>query len=255
MKNEIYEDDYSSEFKKDEAFLSYIFYQIHENKKKVIRTKFYHIFKYFINSIKIRDDYTPLFFDDTAVGKLYLSYINSLYRINKKNFEHENYIFKGDGYYKKDIDHDEYLLLRIAIINTGLSISDQKYLVPLLNLIRTDYIKYNSNFTIEKAGSINIYTTKTIKENEEIIFYSPKMSNAQRLLFEGRRYPELIDYFDEYLIQAFGISLYVRCNIEDPDLKFSNYTNLMDEGFEEDVIYIYKEHHDTLKRKGRNKSR
>jgi len=84
MKNEIYEDDYSSEFKKDEAFLSYIFYQIHENKKKVIRTKFYHIFKYFINSIKIRDDYTPLFFDDTAVGKLYLSYINSLYRIKKK---------------------------------------------------------------------------------------------------------------------------------------------------------------------------
>ena len=250
MENEIYEDDYSPELKKDEAFLSYIFYQIHENKKKVLRTKFYHKFKYFINSIKVKEDYSPFFFDDTSVSKLYLSYINTLYTINKKNFEHETYIFKGDEYYKKDIDYDEYLPIRIAIINTGLKISEQKYLVPLINLIRTDYIKYNSNFTIEKDGSINIYATKTIKENEEIIFYSPKMSNAQRLLFEGRTYPELIDYFDEYLVPAFGISLYVRFNIEDPDLEFNNYINLMEEGFEEDAIYIYKEHKDILKRKG-----
>ena len=34
MDNEIYDDDYSPEFKKDEAFLSYIFYQVHENRKK-----------------------------------------------------------------------------------------------------------------------------------------------------------------------------------------------------------------------------
>jgi len=61
MDNEIYDDDYSPEFKKDEAFLSYIFYQVHENRKKVLKTKFYHKFKYFINSIKIREDYTPLF--------------------------------------------------------------------------------------------------------------------------------------------------------------------------------------------------
>ena len=75
MDNEIYDDDYSPEFKKDEAFLSYIFYQVHENRKKVLKTKFYHKFKYFINSIKIREDYTPLFFDDVSVNKLYLSYI------------------------------------------------------------------------------------------------------------------------------------------------------------------------------------
>ena len=250
MESEIYEDDYSTEFKKDEAFLSYIFYQIHQNKKKVIRTKFYHKFKYFINSVKIREDNTPFFFDDTSVSKLYLSYINTLYTMNKKNFEHETYIFKGDSYYKKDIDYDEYLPIRIAIINTGLSISEQKYLVPLLNLIRTDYIKYNSNYTIEKDGSINIYSTRTIKDNEEIIFYSPKMSNAKRLLFEGRTYPELNYYFDEYLVPAFGVSLYVRFNIEDPDLEFNNYINLMEEDFEDDAIYIYKEHSDILKRKG-----
>ena len=248
MDNEIYDDDYSPEFKKDEAFLSYIFYQIHENRKKVIKTKFYHKFKYFINSIKIKEDYTPLFFDDVSVNKLYLSYINTLYTINKKKFEHETYIFKSDDYYKRDIDYDEYLPIRIAIVNNGLAISEQKYLVPLLNLIRTDYIKYNTNFTLEEDGSIIIYSTKEIKDNEEIIFYSPKMSNARRLLFEGRTYPELNEYFDEYLIPAFGISLYVKFNIEDPDLEFNNYINLIEEGYEEDAIYIYKEHLDILKR-------
>jgi hypothetical protein len=183
-----------------------------------------------------------------AVNKLYLSYINTLYTINKKKFEHETYIFKSDDYYKRDIDYDEYLPIRIAIVNNGLAISEQKYLVPLLNLIRTDYIKYNTNFTLEEDGSIIIYSTQEIKDNEEIIFYSPKMSNARRLLFEGRTYPELNEYFDEYLIPAFGISLYVKFNIEDPDLEFNNYINLIEEGYEEDAIYIYKEHLDILKR-------
>jgi hypothetical protein len=51
---------------------------------------------------------------------LYLSYINALYTINKKNFDLETYIFKSDSYYKKDIYNDEYLPIRIAIINAGL---------------------------------------------------------------------------------------------------------------------------------------
>ena len=248
MDNEIYEDDYSPEFKKDQVFLSYIFYQIHENKKRIIKTKFYHKFKYFINSIKINEENTPLFFDDAGCSKLYLSFLNTLHLKNKKGFEHETYIFKEDAFYKRDIDYEEYLPIRIAIINKGLALNKQKFLVPILNLIKTDYIKYNCNYTLEKDGSITIYSTKKIKANEEIIFYSPKMSNARRLLFEGSTYPELNYYFDKYLVPAFGISLYVKFNIEDADLEFTNYINLIEENFEEDDIHIYKEHLDILKR-------
>ena len=118
----------------------------------------------------------------------------------------------------------------------------------MLNIINSDYIKYNSNYTVESDGSIRIYSTKEIKQNEEIIFFSKQMSNARRLLFEGRTYPELNYYYDEYLIPAFGISLYVKFNIGDPDLEFNNYINLLDEGFEEDAIYIYRKHLDILKR-------
>ena len=52
---------------------------------------------------------------------LYLSYINALYTINKKNFDLETYIFKSDSYYKKEIYYDEYLPIQIAIINAGLA--------------------------------------------------------------------------------------------------------------------------------------
>ena len=248
MDNDIYEDDYSPEFKKDEAFLSYIFYQIHEDRKKITKTLFYKKYKHFINSVKINPEFRPLFFDSVGMNKLYLSYINTLYTINKKNFELETYIFKSDSYYKRDIDYDEYIPIRIAIINTGLAINEQKILVPVLNIINSDYLKYNSNYTLELDGSIRIYSTKEIKKNEEIIFFSKEMSNARRLLFEGRTYPELNYYFDEYLIPAFGISLYVKFNIGDPDLEFKNYINLLDEGFEEDAIYIYRKHLDILKR-------
>ena len=248
MDNDIYEDDYSPEFKKDEAFLSYIFYQIHEGRKKITKTLFYKKYKHFINSVKINPEFRPLFFDNVGMNKLYLSYINTLYTINKKNFELETYIFKSDSYYKRDIDYDEYIPIRIAIINTGLALNEQKILVPVLNIINSDYLKYNSNYTVESDGSIRIYSTKEIKQNEEIIFFSKQMSNARRLLFEGRTYPELNYYYDEYLIPAFGISLYVKFNIGDPDLEFNNYINLLDEGFEEDAIYIYRKHLDILKR-------
>ncbi len=248
MENEIYEDDYTPELKKDEAFLTYIFYQIHEGRKKMTKSLFYKKYKHFINTLKISGDFNPLFFEDVTLNKLYLSYINTLYTKNKRNFEHETYIFKSDSYYKRDIDYDEYLPIRIAIINSGLIINEQKMLIPLLNLIRTDYIKYNCNFTLEEDGSIRIYSTKEIKAKEEIIFFSKEMSNAQRLLFEGRTYPELNYYYDEYLIPAFGISLYVKFNIQDTDLEFNNYINLLEEGYQEDAIYIYKEHLDILKR-------
>jgi hypothetical protein len=66
------------------------------------------------------------------------------------------------------------------------------------------------------------------------------MSNARRLLFEGRTYPELNYCFDEYLIPAFWISLYAKFNIGIPDLEFNNYINLLYEKFEEDAIYILK---------------
>ena len=248
MDNDIYEDDYSPELKKDEAFLTYIFYQIHDGKKKILKSKFYKKYKHYINSFQINSEYDPLFFDDVGVNKLYLSYINTLYSMNKRNFEQETYIFKGYSYYKRDIDYDEYLPIRIAVINNGLTISEQKYLIPVLNMINTDYIKYNSNFTLESDGSIRIYSTREIQAQEEIIFFSKEMSNARRLLFEGRTYPELNYYFDEYLIPAFGISLYVKFNLDDPDLEFTNYINLLEDGYEEDAINIYKDHLDILKR-------
>ena len=96
MDNEIYEDDYSPEFKKDEAFLTYIFFQIHEGRKKLTKTIFYKKYKHYINSLKINPDFKPLFFDSVGANKLYLSYINTLYTINKRNFELETYIFKSE---------------------------------------------------------------------------------------------------------------------------------------------------------------
>ena len=244
---EIYDDNYSTEFKKDEAFLSYIFYQIHKKTKKITKSDFYKEYKYYIKSVQLNSEKEPLFFDDVTLNKLYLSYINTLYTKVKKNFEEETYIFKTDKYYKKDIDFEEYLPIRLSIINTGLSIAEQKILVPILNLFQTDAINYNTNYIQEKDGTIKIISTRDIKYGDEILFFSPEMSNAKRLLFEGRTYEKLNYYYDEYLVPAFGISLYVKFKIEDPDLEFNNYINLKEEDFTDTAIDIYKEHLDILK--------
>ena len=120
-------------------------------------------------------------------------------------------------------------------------------MVPFLKYFDTDYIKYNANYTIEKNGSITIFSTKKIKKNEEIIISSKKMPNERSLLFEGKTYEELIDYYDEYLISAFSPSLYYKFDIQDNDLEYKYIINLAEEDFDEYAINFYKDNTEVFK--------
>ncbi len=73
------------------------------------------------------------------------------------------------------------------------------------------------------------------------------MSNTKYLLFKGKTYEKLINYFDEYLIPTFGVSLYYKFNIKDKELENHYVINLMDKDFDENAIEVYKDHLDILK--------
>ena len=239
-----YEDE---EYKKEEAFLSYILYLMEFRPKKYQKTKFYEEYKYYLESLKIKSDIKPFILDNEGCEKMHMTYLNTLYKSIKRNYEEEIFIFKGDSYNKKDIYYEDYLPHRINVHNKGINIAGHKTMIPFLNYFETDYINYNSNYTIERDGSIRIYAKRNIQKYEDIIISSPKMSNTRYLLFKGKTYEKLINYYDEYLIPTFGISLYYRFNIQDKELEHHYFTNLLEKDFDENAIEVYKEYLDILK--------
>ncbi len=243
----IYIEFEDEEYRKEEAFLAYILYLMEFRPKKYQKTLFYEEYKYYLESLKIEPRIKPLFFDNEGCEKLYMTYVNTLYKSIKKNYEEEIFIFKGETYNKKDIDYDDYLPHRINVHNKGMNIFRHKHMVPFFNYFDTDYINYNANYKIEEDGSIRIYAKKNINKYDEIIIKSPKMTNARYLLFKGKTYDKLINYYDEYLIPAFGVSLYYRFDIQDPELEDEHFINLMDKDFDEDAIEIYRENKDVFK--------
>ena len=239
-----YEDE---ELKKEESFLGYILYLMEYRSKKYQKTKFFEEYKYYLKSLKIKPRTRPLLLDYEDASKLYMTYANVLYNSIKKDYEEEILIFKGDSYSKKEIDYEDYIPHRINAQNKGIKINGHKTMVPFLNLFEKDYINYNANYTIEKDGSIRIFAKKNIQKYEEIIISSPKQSNARYLLLEGKTYEKLINYYDEYLLPAFGIAVTNRFDINDPDLEDRYYLNLMDNDFDETAVEWYKDNIDILK--------
>lgn len=235
------------EFRKEESFLSYILYLMEFRPKKYQKTKFYEEYKYYLDSLKIKPNIKPFIFDNEGLEKLYMTYLNTLYKSLKRDYEEEIFIFKGESYNKKDIDYEDYLPHRINVHNKGLKIFDHKTMIPFLNFFENDYINYNANYTVEKDGSIRIFSKKAIQKYEEIILALPKTSNAKNLLFHGKTYEKLTNYFDEYLIPTFGISVYYRFDIIDRDLEHQYFMNVIEDDFDENAVEVYKDNLNILK--------
>ena len=242
------------EFRKEESFLSYILYLVENRPKKYEKTKLYEEYKYYFDSLKIKPRIKPFIFDNDSLERLYMTYLNTLYNSLKRDYEEEIFIFKGESYNKKDIDYEDYLPHRVNVHNKGIKILNHKTMVPFLNLFESDYINYNANYTIEKDGSIRIFSKKKIEKYEEIIIAYPKKTNARNLLFQGKTYEKLTNYFDEYLIPAFGVSVYYRFDIIDRDLEHQYFINLMEEDFDENAVEIYKENINILKDENRKQN-
>ena len=65
-------DDIVIGLRKEESFISYILYLIEHRPKKYKKTKFYENYKNYIESLKVKPKYIPLFYDTEVIEKLYL---------------------------------------------------------------------------------------------------------------------------------------------------------------------------------------
>ena len=235
-----------NDFRKEEAFLSYIFYLIAHRQKKYKNTKFYENYQKYIELLQKYSPKSPLFYDQDETGFLAGTNLDRELDFLKKIYQDEIDIFTSKSYMKKVIDADEYIHYRLAINKYGLNILNHWTLVPFLNYLGDDYTNYNSHYSVQKNGDLKIISNKEIKKGSEIILQVPKMTNIKRLLFEGKTYEELVNYFEKYEITAFSPALYYQFGINEKDYFQNFYVNILDKDYEEQFSKIYIDHQEML---------
>ena len=233
-------------FRKEKAFLAYIFYLINHKPKKYQKTKFYEFYHKYLEVLDKYYPKSPLFYGPKQVEYLAGTLLDRQLDALKKIYEDEILIYSNKTYYKRELDFDEYAHYRIAINKYGLNISNQWTLVPFMNYFDDDYNLNNANYTIEKNGDVKIYSLKEIKRGEQIILKAEKKTNIARLILEGKTNEELVDYFYEYSISAFSPGIYYQYGISDIDYFKSYYVNILEKNFDKELAKIYKENAELL---------
>jgi len=236
----------TNDFRKEEAFLSYIFYLIAHRQKKYKDTKFYENYQKYIELLQKYSPKSPLFYDSDETGYLAGTNLDRELDFVRKVFQDEIDIFTSKSYMKKVIDADEYMHYRLAINKYGLNILNHWTLVPFLNYLGDHYTNYNSYYSVQKNGDLKIISNKEIKKGNEIILQVPKMTNIKRLLYEGKTYEELVNYFEKYEVTAFSPALYYHYGINEKDYFQNFYVNLLDKDFEAQFSKIYIDHQEML---------
>ena len=221
-------------YRKEQSFLSYIFYLINHRPKKYQKSKFYEIYKNYFELIKKYYSKSPIFYQPSEMEYYAFfagTYLDRTINTIKEIYQDEIDIYTKKDFYNRMIDYDEYAHYRLTIYKYGLNISNHMTLIPFLNFIKDDYSKYNSNYTIEENGDIKIYSVDKIKKGDEIILLSEKVTNVVRFIREGKTYEELVDYFEQYNLKAFSPIIYYKYDINDT-IYYSNYSvNILDEDF------------------------
>lgn len=229
----------TSDFRKEESFITYIFYLIQHKPKKYQKTKFFEFFEKYLESLDRYTIKSPLYYEQEQIEFLSSSFLSRAIETMKKTYEDEIHILSKDSSYKKDIDYDDYVHHRFPIHNKGLNISNHWTLVPFLNVIDEDYTSYNANYTIEENGDVKILSRRNIKKGDEIVLKSPKMNNIKRFLYEGKTNEKLYDYYDEYNISAFSRGIYYYYKIKDNEDLKNIYVNIKTKDFDSIITGIY----------------
>ena len=236
--------------RKEESFLSYILYLINHRPKKYQKTKFFELYQKYLEILQKYYPKSPLFYQPNQVQYLAGTYLDRQIDDIKRIYQDEVEVFSSKSFYKKIIDFDEYARYRLSIKKYGLNISNHWTLVPFLNYFEDDCSVFNANYTIEENGDMRIYSLENIKKGDKIILLSEKITNAKKLIMEGKTSEKLVDYFTEYIVTAFSPGVYYHFGINDKSYFELYSVNLLEKDFDTQLLKIYKEHAELLQGDG-----
>ena len=239
----------NSTMQAEKEFLAYILYLVQHKPKHYQKTKFYKFYKYYIDTFETNLNRLPIFFTTEQLEVLYGLCINQLV-IHFKDVYEEEADTLSKKYYKQTLNYDDYFRYRIFTKVKAYNITGNNTMVPFLDLFKTDFFKYNANFTIEDNGDVRIFATKQINKNEIIVVAEKELNNFYRFVLYGKTYEELIDDIPYYLVDAFGPTTYYTYKLSEDEKEFYDEfkIDLTDPDFMNKSINQYKSLHEKFGR-------
>ena len=209
----------NSTLQAEKGFLAYILYLVQHKPKHYQKTKFYEFFKYYIETFENNLSRLPLFYTSEQLEVLLGLSMSHLVMQLKNVYEEEADNF-SKKYYKQTLNYDDFYRYRVFTKVKAYNITGNNTMVPFLDLFKTDYFKYNANFTIEDNGDVRIFATKQINKNEIVVIAEKELNNMYRYILYGKTYDEFIGDIPFYMINAFSPTTYYIYKLSEDERDF-----------------------------------
>ena len=207
------------------------------------------------------DDY-PIFFKRNEM--VYLNYSNFGKEI-KNNFlsiNNEYYLIKHELDMDSTIIVEEFIKYRILSLSNNFYHNNKTYIIPFVDcfkrLVNYTHKELNANLIIKYNNtkdknntdkfSLEIYSTRKIKQNEEISILWKQLSNSENYLYYGFTDeknlitpPFLVEFVNKNFLKDLNIdSINKKYNISFEDLIVPKYYDLNSEFFDTYLFDIYQ---------------
>ena len=207
------------------------------------------------------DDY-PIFFKRNEM--VYLNYSNFGKEI-KNNFlsiNNEYYLIKHELDMDSTIIVEEFIKYRILSLSNSFYHNNKTYIIPFVDcfkrLVNYTHKELNANLIIKYNNtkdknntdkfSLEIYSTRKIKQNEEISILWKQLSNSENYLYYGFTDeknlitpPFLVEFVNKNFLKDLNIdSINKKYNISFEDLIVPKYYDLNSEFFDTYLFDIYQ---------------
>lgn len=233
--------------RKEETFLSIIQWQFISH-KKYHKSKFYKFYKYFFATIRTNYDSCPIFFNQEQKDLFANTSFGTNIELLDKYIDDdlETIIVQTHT----SIEKEEFIKYRLNFITHSFEVLNESVLIPFTNLFERHPFNYNVKYKFnEEKMTMELFASKNIKKDQNVILYTKPQSNLYFLLFSG------VTYDDNELTNNFILPILTPSVLDEYELDIEEYDtdfriNITDDKYYEKAIDLYKDMSKKMKGKG-----
>ena len=204
--------------------------------------KFYKKYKEYLDMYNyINLDHFPLLYNAKEMIYLNNSHFGKEINNNLKSINNEYYLIKNILNLDNTVLVDEFVKYRILSLSNSIHVNNKTYIIPFIDCFKKKVNKTNGKYNayiklIHKEESdgqydLEIYTSKKIKKDEEILLLWKQISNIECLLYYG--------FIDEnnlitsgYLVETINKNFMKDLNVDKINKKYNiNFGNFIEPKF------------------------
>ena len=244
---EVESDHRYNNHRKEETFLSIIQW-LFTSHKKYHESKFYKFYKYFFATIRTNYDSCPIFFNQEQKDLFSNTSFGTNIDLLEKYIDDDLETITPQTH--TSIEREDFIKFRLNFLTHSFEVLNESVLIPFTNLFERNPFNYNVKYKFnEEKMTMELFTSKNIKKDQNLILYTKPQSNLYFLLFSG------ITYDDNELTNNFILPILTPTILDEYELDIEEYDtdfriNITEDKYYEKAIDLYKDMSKKSKGKG-----